>query len=338
MGRAGNDALAGALDLLQLGHEIRLGMQAPGGVGDHAVHVAGLGSAESVKDHRAGVSAGLLFHHFDPQASSPNLKLLVGRGAERIRSAEQGLAVLLEVEVGELGNAGGFAYTVHPHHKNNFWQAPRRLFRSLAGGGRARLRRISAGAFQEGQDFLLNRGAQLLGFAKLTMIDALAQASQNFLRRLDAQVSADQRGLQAVEDARVNRFPAFDNLVDALHQLRLGGRDGLLEPVKETRLFLRRTKQRLNHASAPNVKSQRPAVPRVILRAGRIFFCFPADSKRNASRRRYVSPCTEFTLCSFLKRVKGLRAIPRGANRLSLTGRTSDVTYNPILSQRAGGA
>ena len=80
----------------------------------------------------------------------------------------------------------------------------------------------------------------MLGLAKLAAIDPLAQPGQDILRRLDPEVSRDQSGLQVIEDRLVDRGPALDDLINPLHQLRLGRSHGFLEPVEDAALFLLR--------------------------------------------------------------------------------------------------
>ena len=96
----------------------------------------------------------------------------------------------------------------------------------------------STGAFEDHQYLLLDRFAQLLGLAELAAIDTLAQAGQDSLRRLDPEVSRDQSGLELIEDRLVDLGPALDDLINPLHQLRLGRSHGFLEPVEEAGPFL----------------------------------------------------------------------------------------------------
>ena len=81
--RAGGP-LGDAAHLLQLLHQVDLGVQAPGGVGQHEVGVAGRGPLDGVEDHRAGVAALGAPHQVGPDPLGPQLELLGGRGPEGV--------------------------------------------------------------------------------------------------------------------------------------------------------------------------------------------------------------------------------------------------------------
>lgn len=77
--------------LLQLLHQVVLGMQASGGIGDQHVDAAGLGGLHRVEDHRGGVGAGVLGDHRDAVALAPDLQLLHGGGAEGVAGGQHDL-------------------------------------------------------------------------------------------------------------------------------------------------------------------------------------------------------------------------------------------------------
>ena len=70
--------------LAQLLHEVRLGVQAAGGVGEHEVGVAGGGPLDGVEDDRARVGALGAAHEVGAGPLGPGGELLGGRGPERV--------------------------------------------------------------------------------------------------------------------------------------------------------------------------------------------------------------------------------------------------------------
>ena len=78
-----------APDLLQLFHQVRLAVQAPGGIGEQHVAAAGLGRLQRIEHHRAGVGAGLLRGEGGAGALGPHLQLLDRGGAEGVAGGQQ---------------------------------------------------------------------------------------------------------------------------------------------------------------------------------------------------------------------------------------------------------
>ena len=118
-GASGMRFLMTRRDLLQLVHEVHLGVQAAGGVDDHHVGLAGLGRREAVVDHRPRVAAALVVDHLAAHALAPFAELLHGRGPERVAGHQQRLfAQLLEVP-GDLADGGGLAGAVDAHHEDH---------------------------------------------------------------------------------------------------------------------------------------------------------------------------------------------------------------------------
>ena len=103
-----------------------------------------------------------------------------------------------------------------------------------------------------GTNLFFDGTAQLFGLAELTTVNLILQMLKDFLRSLYAQVRHNKGCFQRIQDILVNGFLAFDDRLNTLDQLFLGGSDGLLKPVEESTLLLLflfwRTEQSLNHA------------------------------------------------------------------------------------------
>ena len=119
VGRPGNEPSGGAADLLQLSHEARLIVQAPGSVGDHGVYSPSLGRLQGIVNHGARVSAGLLANHRTAGPLAPDDELLRGSGPKRVSGAQQNLATLASQAMRELADGSGLAHSVHAYHQND---------------------------------------------------------------------------------------------------------------------------------------------------------------------------------------------------------------------------
>jgi len=82
LGRPGRSLAADAVDLLQLLHQVSLGLKAAGSVDQHEIHPSRLGRPDPVEGHRSGIGPGLAAHHLHAQPFGPNFELLAGGGAE----------------------------------------------------------------------------------------------------------------------------------------------------------------------------------------------------------------------------------------------------------------
>src|SRR5262245_221727 len=88
-------AVDDALELLELVHQVDLGVQTSGGVDEDEVGVAALGRAHRVEDHRPGIGALLPAHDARAHHVGPVGELLGGCGAEGVSSGEDdGVAVV----------------------------------------------------------------------------------------------------------------------------------------------------------------------------------------------------------------------------------------------------
>ncbi len=94
VGRAGDQLLGGAAHLVELLHQVGLGVEAAGGVDDEDLGAARLGGGAGVVERGGGVAALLGLDDLDAGACGPDFELLDGGGAEGVGGAEQDGAVL----------------------------------------------------------------------------------------------------------------------------------------------------------------------------------------------------------------------------------------------------
>ena len=117
--RPGVQARQHAFDLLELVHEMHLGVQTPGGVRDQDIDVARLRGLQAVVDHRGGLGARGLRHDGHAVAGGPGLELLARRGAKGVAGRQHHAAPLGQQPVRELADGGGLAGAVDPHHQDD---------------------------------------------------------------------------------------------------------------------------------------------------------------------------------------------------------------------------
>ena len=113
VGRLGIAALDDAGDLLQLLHQVRLGVEPSGRVDEGDGGAIGLGRGEGIEDDGAGVAAGLVGDdpHVEPVAPDP--ELVDGGCAEGVGGGEDGEVAPLLERPRELRDGGGLARAVY---------------------------------------------------------------------------------------------------------------------------------------------------------------------------------------------------------------------------------
>ena len=89
LGHPAGALLGDAANLAQLVHQVGLGVQAAGGVGEHEVEVAGAGPLDGVEHDGARVAALVAAHDLDTGPLGPRRQLLGGGGAERVGGGQQ---------------------------------------------------------------------------------------------------------------------------------------------------------------------------------------------------------------------------------------------------------
>ena len=108
----GGRFLDAAADLGQLAHQVRLVVQAPGGVSNDHVIAAGGGRLHRVKNDGGGVGSLTGLDQRDPGAVGPDLQLLAGGGTEGVARGQHDPAALTGVVIGQLCDARGLAHAV----------------------------------------------------------------------------------------------------------------------------------------------------------------------------------------------------------------------------------
>ena len=111
-GAVGDVPLHDRAELVQLLHQVELGVQPAGGVDDQDVDAAAVGGLHGVEDDRAGVGALLVGDDRHAQALAPDLELVDGGGAEGVAGRQHDRAAELLVVGDQLGDRGGLADAV----------------------------------------------------------------------------------------------------------------------------------------------------------------------------------------------------------------------------------
>ena len=117
--RFGVEAAEHAADLRQLLHQMRLVLEAAGGVDDQHV-LAGRGRLlDAVEDDSGGVAAFLAGDDRRADAVAPDLQLLDRGGAEGVAGGEQDAIILLLQPMAELADGGRLAGAVDADHQDD---------------------------------------------------------------------------------------------------------------------------------------------------------------------------------------------------------------------------
>ncbi len=122
VGRLGIEFRDYPADLLQLFHQVRLGVEAPGRIRNQHVGSAGGGGVQGVVNHGSGIGAGVLCHYRDLITLTPGLELLDGGGAKGITGGKHHRTAVGLEAVGQLADGGGLAAAVdadHQHHEGS---------------------------------------------------------------------------------------------------------------------------------------------------------------------------------------------------------------------------
>ena len=153
--------------------------------------------------------------------------MLDGGGAERVGGAQQHAALLAAEAVRELADGGGFAGAVHAHHQNH-------------GGRLGHARHGALGGLQDFEQVLADEPFQLGGIAHQPAVHALADAIQNLGGGAHADVGADQRELQFVQQIGVDLLGALQHVFEARDQTRARLLHAALQALQERGLLLDR--------------------------------------------------------------------------------------------------
>ena len=92
-------------DLCELPHKVCLGVQSPRRVDQQCVDASRQGGVAGIEHHRRRIGPRRALDDINAQPRRPNLQLLDGRGAERVRGPQQDAAPLVDERLGNLGDA-----------------------------------------------------------------------------------------------------------------------------------------------------------------------------------------------------------------------------------------
>jgi hypothetical protein len=188
----GVEAREHALHLLELIHEMRLGMEPAGGVGNQHIDVPRAGCLQGVEYDRGRLGAGLLRNDRHPIAFGPDRELFARGRAKGISRGQHDRASLGEQPMCQLADGGGFARTVDAHHQDHV-RLDRRVDQQRSFDRRQDL------------DHRLAQGAeQRVHIVELLARHAAAQFIEDARRRFHPDIRRDQARFQVVEDLRID--------------------------------------------------------------------------------------------------------------------------------------
>ena len=136
-------------------------------------------SGDRAMGHAGRVAARGPGDDLGAQPAGPDRELLDGRGAERVGGAQDHFFAVGDKHLRQLGDARGLAATVHAGHHDD----------RRAGVGETNRR---GGLGQQDFQLFLEKGQDLL-FLDDPGVETPADFADQFLRRLDAHIGADQR-------------------------------------------------------------------------------------------------------------------------------------------------
>src|SRR5947209_2077467 len=212
--------------LLQLFHQVRLRLQAPGGVDEHDVDAARFRGAHPVEHDGRRIGALRAAHVLRARALRPHLELLGGRRAKRVRGNHHHALALRAQQRRELADRRGLAAPVDADDEDD---RGLRLEIEPHLGQREKVLHVAA----EALDHLIARlVAVLLGDD--------AQRVDDLRRRRHAEVGLDEELLEVVPQLVVDRAPRERHRLQlAAERLPRAGqrRLDLSEPTHGTRSF-----------------------------------------------------------------------------------------------------
>ena len=172
------------LDLLELGHEVRVRVDAARRVDEEDLALLGLERLGGVEDDGRGVGPVGTLDDGDAELLAPERELFLGRGPEGVGGREHDPPAVAFVPGGELSGRGRLAATVDADHQDD----------RLAGAGR----RPSVRGGEQGDELILEDALEpglVLGLARLR-----PERHEDPVGGRDADVGEDERLLEAVQD------------------------------------------------------------------------------------------------------------------------------------------
>ena len=182
-----------APNLAELVHQVRLRVQAAGGVDEDDVAAPALRGGDRIEGDRGGIGALRRADEVRPRALGPDLELLVGRGAERVGGADEDRTAVRREPVGELADRRRLARAVHADDEHDT--------RVLVDRQRGRL--------AEQRRDLLDQGV-----GEIVDVAALAQSLDQLVRRGHAHVGGDERVLEGLPGLVVAGVEAAERQAD----------------------------------------------------------------------------------------------------------------------------
>ena len=196
-------------------HQMELGGQAAGRVGEYDIDPARARRGNGVEDHRRGIAA-LLCHHGDVVALTPAHQLLARGGAEGVAGRQQhALAVGLEV-LCQLADRGGLARAIDPRDHDDEGRVGGHLERPLEWR-------------DDGMQAVGERALELIGGLETLALPARTQAVDQVGGGLDPAIGHQQGGFQLFEEVFVDPAAA-EQAGEAAAELLARTRQAGLEP------------------------------------------------------------------------------------------------------------
>ena len=200
--------------LLELGHEVRLRVQSAGGVDDRDVVTACARRLDGVERDGCGVRAARRADEVRARPLRPDLELLLGRSAERVRRADEHRAPVLVKLAGELADRRRLPRAVDADDEDHARLGLERERRRLA---EERLDLLDEGVLEIAGD------------------PARLEPPHELGRRRDADVASDQRLLEPLPRLVVGRVERRPTRAAAVSARRLFASDSRIRPKKPER-------------------------------------------------------------------------------------------------------
>jgi len=196
-------------------------VEAPGRVDEDHIVPLGDGALHGVEGDGGGVGVLALGDEVGPGALSPDLKLVHGRGPERVGGPDGDLEAPLGELVAQLADGGGLAHAVDPDDEEDI-----RAF----GLRQVQIRGLVAPVgFQHAGDFLAEHGQQTVDGGGVLPGGAVLDALHDLHRGLHADVAGDQGLLELFEHVGVDVLLAGDGPGELLEDTALGAGKALVE-------------------------------------------------------------------------------------------------------------
>ena len=176
-------------------------MQPPGGVDDDDVGLARFGRCNRIEHDGGRVAALRLLNQIAVRAVRPDLQLLDGRGAERVRRPEDDALVQRLQIGGELADRRGLADAVDADDEDHR-------------GARAHAQLFPAGK-HPGHGFA-QKVKDFLRVLDLALLDLFAQLLADALGRRDADIPHDQKLFELFKQLVVNLCRGVEHLMDRI--------------------------------------------------------------------------------------------------------------------------